>query len=123
MEKKIDDKTMHPNKSYYEIYGEETKKTSFPEQKEFSDTLSVGDVSLIQSISDNIGLSKCLEKVYGEDEKDMIINLASYHIIEESSVYQHYPTFVFKHSILGKKVYSDSSISLFLNNKIREWFN
>lgn len=118
--KRIDEKTMHPNKTYYELYGEESKKVSLPSQNEFSDTLSVGDITLIQSISENIGLSECLEKVYGENEKDMIINLASYHIIEESSVYQHYPTFAFKHPVLGKKVCSDSTISLFLNSKIND---
>lgn len=117
--KKIDDKTMHPNKKYYEIYKVEPKiEKEFP--REFSTTLSVGDTALIQSISDNINLSKCLTDVYGEDDKNTIINLASYHIIENSSVYQHYPTFAFKHPVLGYKVFTDSYISQFLNEKIND---
>lgn len=115
--KKIDEKTMHPNKKYFEIYSVEFKvEKELP--KEFSTTLSVGDAVLIQSISDNIGLSKCLFDVYGEDDKNTIINLATYHIIENSSVYQHYPTFAFKHPVLGNKVFTDSYISTFLKEKI-----
>ena len=118
--KKIDDNTMHPNNNYFKFYQLENKKEELKNPRTFSDTLSVGDITLLQSISDNIKLSECLEKVYDEDVKNMIINMASYHIIENSSVYQHYPTFAFKHPVLGKRVYTDSHISQFLHDKINE---
>ena len=101
--KKIDDNTMHPNSNYFKFYQLENKEQELQNPRTFSDTLSVGDITLLQSISDNIKLSECLEKVYDEDTKNMIVNMASYHIIENSSVYQHYPTFAFKHPVLGKK--------------------
>lgn len=117
--KKIDETTMHPNKKYFEIYNVEPKiEQELP--REFSTTLSVGDTALIQSISENIGLSKCLSDVYGKDNKNMIINLATYHIIENSSVYQHYPAFAFKHPVLGNKIFTDAHISKFLNEKIND---
>ncbi len=117
--KKIDDKTMHPNPRYFELYGNKNLVEE-KEQREFSDTLSVGDTALLQSISDNIGLTTCLNQVYGEDNADMILNLATYHIIENSSVYQHYPVFAYKHPVLGHKVVTDSRISQFLKEKINE---
>ena len=62
--KKIDDKTMHPNPKYFELYGEKPKKEESI-AREFSNTLSVGDTMLLQSIGNNIGLSTCLEQIYG----------------------------------------------------------
>ena len=117
--KKIDDKTMHPNPKYFELYGEKPKKEEAA-PREFSNTLSVGDTMLLQSIGNNIGLSTCLEQIYGEDDKNMIIDLATYHIIENSSIYQHYPTYAFKHPVLAHKVVSDSRICQFLGEKINE---
>ena len=117
--KKIDDETMHPNARYFELYNTKPKMEE-KVQREFSDTLSVGDTMLLQTIGNNIGLSTCLKQIYGEEDKNMILNLASYHIIENSSVYQHYPTFAYKHPVLGHKVVSDSWISQFLGDKINE---
>lgn len=118
--KKIDEQTMHPNNKYYEIYKVKKVEDKKIEQGSFSDTLSVGDTALIQAISKKINLDECLDKTFSKDDKNMIINLATYQIIEGTSVYQHYPTFAFKHPILGKKVYSDSSIVNFLSTNIND---
>ena len=50
----------------------------------------------------------------------MIIDLATYHIIENSSIYQYYPAYAYKHLVLAHKVISDSRICQFLSKKINE---
>ena len=107
--RKLDDEYMIPNTAYTKYYDDIRLELSDPPM--FCDTLKIGNMLLIKKILKNTSLDKILD--VHDDKKDMIINLASYLIIEGNSSFQHYPSFAYNHNIIGD-IYSDSYISEFL---------
>ena len=48
----------------------------------------------------------------------LLLDLASYSIVEESNVAQHYPDYAYNHPLYssGMKIYSDASVSEFFKS-------
>ncbi len=109
--RKIDDEYMTPNTAYTKYYDD--LKIELNDPPMFCDTLKIGNMLLIKKILKSTSLDKVLE--VHDDKKDMIINLASYLIIDGNSSFQHYPSFAYNHNIIGD-IYSDSYISEFLKS-------
>lgn len=109
--RKIDDEYMIPNTQYTKYYDDVKRELNNP--REFCDTLKIGNMLLIKKILKDTSLDDILE--VHDDKKDMIINLASYLIIEGNSSFQHYPSFAYNHNIIGA-LYSDSYICKFLKS-------
>ena len=84
---------------------------------ERSSSLIVGPYIIINKIVDDYKLDTILKSIIGNDY-GLLLDLASYMIVEESNVAQHYPDYAYKHVLMteGMRVYSDSKISRFIND-------
>ncbi len=109
--KKENDELMIPNENYSLYYDD--LELNLSEPNEFSDTLKIGNIVLFDKIVTDLGLDDILD-IHGE-KKDTLLNLASYMIINESSIFQYYPEFAYNHNIKGR-IYTDSFISKYLQS-------
>ncbi len=125
---KDDKKYFVPNKRYFELYPEETKEEKVPTQ---ADSISFGNFILLQKIIEKLHLTECLSYAFSSsdddtieiDDKiksDLVLDIASYMINEESSDMQHFPDYCFKNAIASNKLYSDSDISKFFKEEITD---
>lgn len=115
----IDDKTMHPNDNYYEIFGrpEDRLEEADPNQ---SDSQKIGGVAVVYALLESLGLREKLELVFGEKTANLIIDLAVYFCLSGSTVMQYYPTWAYEHPILSESAVSDSTISRFLKHHVSD---
>ena len=63
-------------------------------------------------------LDKLFGQFFSEREMELLLDLASYSIVEERNVAQHYPDYAYNHPLysFGMKIYSDASVSDFFKN-------
>ena len=110
-----DKKMMYPNPNFEKYFPTvvlpECDDSSFR-----SSCVKVGAYIVIKKIAKDYKLSSHLES-WDERGKGLLLDLASYSIITESNVYQHYPEYAYNHPLLTPKhkIYSDSTISRFLS--------
>ncbi len=131
---KDDNEFFIPNKRYFELYPTENKKEKAPIQ---ADSIDFGNFVLLKNIIKKLHLRECLSYAFSisdddtievddEIKSDLVLDLASYMIKEESGDMQHYPDYCFKNAIASKKLYSDYDISNFfkeeITNRVRERF-
>lgn len=127
----------HPNDRYFEMYPQEEKKEELPKQ---SPSVSYGPFALFEKIAADTGLRDCLIRAFlpGEEtdtqkaseetigNADLVLDLASYMIRDESGDMQHFPEYCFRNAILSDRIPSDSEVSKFLkesiDNRTREKF-
>lgn len=127
----------HPNDRYFEMYPQEEKKEELPKQ---SPSISYGPFALFEKIAADTGLRECLIRSFlpGEEtdtqkaseetigNADLVLDLASYMIRDESGDMQHFPEYCFRNAILSDRIASDSEVSKFLkesiDNRTREKF-
>lgn len=116
--KKIDDKTMNPNDSYYELV-----VSSAPILKEppvLSDTISIGFNVVMDKILDDTQIEILLKEIYSDDEYFAMRDLMSYIISNETSTIQHFPTHARRTNILSDTIKSDSYYSNFFKDVITD---
>jgi len=116
--KKIDDKTMYPNDSYYELI-----KASTPLLKEpplLSDTISIGFNMVMDKILDDTQIDVLLKEIYSDDEYFAMRDLMSYIISNETSTIQHFPGYARRMNILSDTIRSDSYYCNFFKDVITD---
>lgn len=82
-----DDPRMHPNSNYFKLFDVD----KLPETPDRADSISVGVLSAVSSLSTETGLSQILTDVFGEEDSRLILDLSMYMLVQESAVFQHYP--------------------------------
>lgn len=107
-------KKMYANMNYHLLFNKEM----LPEPPKWADSLSVGPRLLTESICDAFDLLKILVEVFGSDNAALIMDLATYMLVEEKAVFQHYPSWARRHVLYSGAVRSDSYISEFLSEEI-----
>ena len=107
-------KRMYANTNYYQLFN----RQRLPEPPKWADSLSVGPRLLTESISDEYDLITILVEVFGSEATSLIMDLATYMLVEEKAVFQHYPTWARRHVLYSNTIRSDSYISEFLGNEI-----
>lgn len=112
--KKIDEDYMIPNEHFQEYYPDLIMAEVEPPK--LSDTLKAGAFILIRKIIESLEMDKLLDSIHKEN-KNLIVDLISYMIVNESSTYQHFPNFMRNHLLAGNIV-SDSTVSRLLKNDI-----
>ena len=113
--KMIDDTYMIPNDKFI-LYYPDLVKIDNP-SKEFSDTLSVGAFSLIDKVLKDTGIDNLLNEIF-EEKACLIKDLIAYMIIKESCEYEYFEYYERKSLTFTNKVYSDSTVSALLKDKI-----
>ena len=102
-----DNRFMYANKNYFLIFDKE----NLPERPARDDHISVGTYAVLKKLCDESGLLNCLVEAFGSDDANLILDLASYMLIEESAKFQ-------QNILFSNGSISDSSISSFLNEDL-----
>lgn len=107
-----DNKKMIPNERFLEFF----PRTPLPEQAERCTTLKAGPFMVFDKIVRHYGLDKMAEKNFGKNA-GLLLDLASYMVIEERDQGQYYPDYAYRRPIFteGMRISSDSAISRFLS--------
>lgn len=110
-----DNKKMIPNERFLEFF----PRTPLPEQREQAErctTLKAGPFMVFDKIVRHYGLDKMAEKNFGKNA-GLLLDLASYMVIEERDQGQYYPDYAYRRPIFteGMRISSDSAISRFLS--------
>ena len=109
--KVTEDGKMIPNSNYIK-YFYDSKISNETKKNERSSCIRIGTYILIKKIIEEKKLKEILEKVFGE-YAGLIIDLASFMIVEESNANQYYEYYAYNHYQFtkGHKILSDSIIS------------
>jgi len=116
--KKVDNKMMNPNDSYYELVN-----MSAPILKEppiSSDTISIGFNVVMDKLLKDSQIDILLKEIYSHDEYFAMRDLMSYIISNETSTIQHYPSWARRMNILSDTIRSDSYYCNFFKDVITD---
>lgn len=105
---------MYANANYYRMFLAE----KLPDPPAMADSLSVGPRLLTETIGKAYGLVNLLTDVFGEEDTCLIMDLASYMLVEEKAVFQHFPAWARRHALYSECIRSDSYISMFLGERL-----
>ena len=110
---------MYPNENYYKFFQDE--KAPEISSADRSLCLRVGTYFVIEKILHEYRLSGMISRIIGE-KYGLFLDLMAYSIIEENNAGQYYPDYAFNHPLFTKdmQVYSDASVSSFLNGIDRD---
>ena len=109
-----DDTMMIPNEAFLK-YFPDAVLSGMEDRTERSSCLRVGTYAVMHKIVLDYSLDKLLGQFFSERDMALLLDLASYSIVEESNVAQHYPDYAYNHPLYssGMKIYSDASVSDF----------
>ena len=112
-----DDTMMIPNEAFLK-YFPDAVLSDMEDRTERSSCLRVGTYAAIHKIVSNYSLDKMLGQFFSKRDMALLLDLASYFIVEESNVAQHYPDYAYNHPLYssGMKIYSDASVSDFFKS-------
>lgn len=106
-----DETKMYPNETFFE---------KFPDFDDFkynsttkrSNCLKTGTFLVINKIIKEYEIDAKLEKYMGDDSK-LVLDLASYMIVNQDNAAQYYPDYAFNHPLFSAdmQIYSDSTVS------------
>ena len=107
---------MFPNEKFFEYFPE----TPLPELRpaaERSCTLMAGTFVAIEEVVNHYRLDELLAKHFG-DRAGLVLDLASYMVVEGRNQGQYYPDYAYRHPLFspGMRIYSDSTVSKFLSS-------
>ena len=112
-----DDTMMIPNEAFLK-YFPDAVLSGMEDRTERSSCLRVGTYAVMHKIVLDYSLDKLLGQFFSERDMALLLDLASYSIVEESNVAQHYPDYAYNHPLYssGMKIYSDASVSDFFKS-------
>ena len=110
----IDDEYMIPNEDFSTYYPDVTLEMETI--SEVSDTLKVGNYSVLNKIYEESEIRALLDSFF-PTYSSLIQDLVYYMVVKEDSAIQHFPDFFYDHPSFGKKIYSDSAISMILKEE------
>lgn len=107
---------MQPNERYQEYFPDIHVPEELPEAYR-SCALRIGSFAVIRSVLNEYKLPEMLSKWFKED-CGLLMDLASFMIVNEENAGQYYPDFAFCHPLFSEnmRIYSDSKVSRFLNS-------
>ncbi len=106
---------MVPNENYMKYFGD----LGQPEERENarrSSCIRIGTFLVIRKVLEDYGLPAMISKHFGEKDRGLVEDLASYSIISENNAAQYYPAYAYNHPLFTEKmhIYSDTKVSDFL---------
>ena len=115
-----DDNLMFPNEKFQEYFPDAEIPEELPEEYR-SCSLRIGSYAVISSVLKEYSLPGMLNKWFGEDS-GLLLDLASYMIVDEDNAGQYYPDFAFCHPLFSKnmRIFSDSKVSRFLRSVTKD---
>lgn len=115
-----DENKMYPNPNFIKYFPE----IGMPEEKDFKDyssCIKVGNYIVIKKLLEESNIKELIETIIG-DKAGLFLDLCAYEIISENNAAEYYPNYAYNHYLFTDKmkIYSDSSISRFLNETSKE---
>lgn len=110
-----DDETMMiPNEAFLK-YFPDAALDGMEDRADRSSCLRIGTYAVIHKIITDYALEEMLGRFFSEKELALLLDLATYSIVEESNVAQHYPDYAYNHPLFSScmKIYSDATVSDF----------
>ena len=112
---------MQPNENFLKYFPE----IDLPEERDRTSRscgLRIGSWIVIRKIINDYRLTEKLGKYLPAKEVGLLLDIATYSIIEEDNRAQHYPSYAYSHPLFteGMHIYSDSKVSSFLHNMDEE---
>ena len=105
---------MYPNKNYFLHF----QKEGLPEAPLKKDSISVGAFVVIKFLCEASGLTKALSTVFTSEEVHLILDMATYMLLEESAKFQHYHHWGRGQHLFSNRVHRDTEISAFLRENL-----
>lgn len=93
-------------------------ESELPEPPTHADSMAIGLMSWIAVASDGSGLTEDLADVFGEEDAQMILDLADYMLSSESAVMQHYPAWGREHVLFSADIANDTEIGKFFRKNL-----
>lgn len=108
---------MIPNEAFPK-YFPDAVLSGMEDRTERSSCLRGGTYAVMHKIVSDYSLDKMLGQFLSERDMALLLDLASYSIVEESNVAQHYPDYAYNHLLhsSGMKIYSAASVSDFFKS-------
>ena len=113
-----DDNTMMiPNEAFLK-YFPDAVLSGIEDRTERSSCLRIGTYAVMRKIVTDYALDTMLRQFFSDRDMALLLDLASYSIVEESNVAQHYPDYAYNHPLYsaGMKIYSDATVSEFFKS-------
>ena len=115
-----DNKQMYPNEKFSQYF----PNTPLPAERNESERscgLRIGSYAVFKKIVNEYHLDSILKKHLGE-RSGLLLDLASYMIVNENNAGQYYPDYAFCHPLFtkGMKILSDSTVSRFFKGITQE---
>ena len=116
-----DDTMMIPNEAFLKYFPEATL-SGMEDRADRSSCLRIGTYAVMHKIVRDYSLDKLLGQFFSERDMALLLDLASYSIVEESNVAQHYPDYAYNHPLYspGMRIYSDATVSDFFKSITRD---
>ncbi|WP_310604955.1 IS1634 family transposase [Anaerosporobacter sp.] len=116
-----DEQMMQPNENFMKFFPE----SELPEERDRTSRscgLRIGTWVVIRKIVNDYKLQEILGKYLPAKDVGLLLDLATYSIIEEDNRAQHYPSYAYSHPLFsdGMRIYSDSKIGEFLRSMDEE---
>ncbi len=115
--------TMYPNERFQEYFPSVAIPEELPEAYR-SCALRIGSYAVIKKVIEQYKIPQMLMPFFGKDS-GLILDLASYMIVDEENAGQYYPDFAFNHPLFSEsmRIYSDSKVCRLLKSISREQIN
>lgn len=115
-----DNKLMYPNEKFSQ-YFPDTPLPAERKEAEHSCSLRIGSYAVFKKIVAEYNLDSILKKHLGE-RSGLLLDLASYMIVNENNAGQYYPDYAFCHPLFtnGMKILSDPTVSRFFTGITQE---
>lgn len=107
-------KKFYANQTYYRMF----LNDNLPEAPALNDSLGVGASVMVEHAARKSVLFDILNQTFGYETTCKIIDLATYMLVEESAVFQHFPKYAREHAGLLNIPFDDTQISRFLKNEL-----
>ena len=116
-----DDTMMIPNEAFMKYFPDATI-SGMEDRTDRSSCLRIGTYAVIYKIIRDYKLDEMLGKFFPERDLALLLDLASYSIVEESNVAQHYPDYAYNHPLYSShmKIYSGATVSNFFKGITRD---
>ncbi|MCF0114446.1 MAG: IS1634 family transposase [Erysipelotrichaceae bacterium] len=106
-----DEGLLIPNQNYVDLFGE---GEDMIDSSDRCDSLSVGPQFVMGKIAERNGLYELLESVFSREKADRIMDLATYMVVSEKNVLQHFPDYGYDHTLFSLKNFTDTTAGRFL---------
>ena len=89
-----------------------------PAPPKVADSVAVGLTCWISAAAQESGLTTDLTRCFGEEETQLVLDMAAYMLSKESAVMQHFPAWAREHALFSEEIRDDTYIGRFIRDSL-----